>query len=476
MAEIGVGALLALTGSALLAPVKGDVTPMARVWLSIPMGAALYTVVALFLIVLTGTLSPGVAFGWSVLLGLAVAVVTSILKGFDWADLRWAAIALGLAVVTVALARVVHLTRLTPDSLRYLLASTDVVRPDALEEMNKADLIIRQLGLPSLHALSELGDRRYLASLAPLFGVFGLGLSVWLIWAHTTSLEPRRRRWLVASSILFLVTANRLVYDAFYINTHIHMAVYLLIAVAGCWLAASTGRWGWAWPAGLSMAAMLLLRPEAPLVVAIVLVTLAASRASWAGRAAATVPSVIVMAVWYGIALWQHANYGDLISLTTPVFGSLVAVFGSAMIVVIGGLHMARPVTSRLDLIALVGLAVVLVAFAIRQPDVLVTSVQATARNVVYDGLWLTTWVALLVLLVIALLVERIPDGRLWTVPIIGFGLLFWLLPLLREGAYRVGSGDSGNRMLAHFLGVAVVFLALAAVDRDAADRRVDSV
>jgi hypothetical protein len=30
--------------------------------------------------------------------------------------------------------------------------------------------------------------------------------------------------------------------------------------------------------------------------------------------------------------------------------------------------------------------------------------------------------------------------------------------------------------MLAHFLGVAVVFLALAAVDRDAADRRVDSV
>jgi hypothetical protein len=82
----------------------------------------------------------------------------------------------------------------------------------------------------------------------------------------------------------------------------------------------------------------------------------------------------------------------------------------------------------------------------------------------------------MLVLLVIALLVQRIPDGRLWTVPLIGFGLLFWLLPLLREGAYRVGSGDSGNRMLAHFLGVAVVFLALAAVDRDAADRRVDSV
>jgi hypothetical protein len=53
----------------------------------------------------------------------------------------------------------------------------------------------------------------------------------------------------------------------------------------------------------------------------------------------------------------------------------------------------------------------------------------------------------------------------LWTVPILGFGLLYWLLPLLRDGAWRVGTGDSGNRILAHIIAVVVMFLVLAAVE-----------
>jgi hypothetical protein len=76
------------------------------------------------------------------------------------------------------------------------------------------------------------------------------------------------------------------------------------------------------------------------------------------------------------------------------------------------------------------------------------------------------TWVAALGLLAVALLVQRVPDSRLWTVPILGFGLLYWLLPLLRDGAWRVGTGDSGNRILAHIIAVVVMFLVLAATNR----------
>jgi hypothetical protein len=305
-----------------------------------------------------------------------------------------------------------------------------------------------------------------MASIAPLFGVSGLGLFTWLSWRLTQGSEARRRMWLVVGSVLFLGSTNRLVYDSFYINTHIQMAVFLLIAVAGSWLAVTTDKPGWAWPAGLALAATLLMRPEAPLVVAVVLVAVAASRARWAVRWAMTLPSVVVMTLWYGIALWQHANFGNRIALTAPVFGSLVAVFSATGVTIAGGWGRARSVVRHFDLIAIAGLALLVAGYGARTPDVVVVSIKATFRNLTYDGMWMLTWVAALGLLAVALLVQRVPDSRLWTVPILGFGLLYWLLPLLRDGAWRVGTGDSGNRILAHIIAVVVMFLVLAATNR----------
>lgn len=466
IAEIAIGAVFAFSGFGALAPVRRDVPAAARVWLSVPIGVALYLPTALILIIVTGALSPALALAATTGLGIVGFFVAGLRGQLNLRVIGWAAVAIGIAGLTVVLARILHLTRLTPDSLRYLLAATDLILPDAFTEMHKADLLIRQIGLPSLHALSDLVDRRYLASIGPLFGVSGLGLFAWLVWHVTRGLADRRRRWWLATgAVLFLGTSNRLVYDAFYINTHIQMAAYLLIAVAGSWLAVSKQKPGWAWPAGLALAATLLLRPEAPLVVAIILVTAAASRASPIVRAVLTVPAVISMAFWYGIALWQNANNGDLISLTAPVFGSMLAVFGAALVMLAGGFTRARPLARHVDLVALAGLALVVAGYGLRNPDVVINSLQSTFRNLTYDGLWLITWVAALALLVVALVVQRVPDGRLWTVPILGFGLLFWLLPLIRDGAWRVGAGDSGNRILAHILAVVVAFLVLAAVE-----------
>ena len=314
MAEILIGASLAVSGFGILAPVRRDVPGWTRVWLSFPIGAAVYLVVALSLIILTGTLTPEVALGLSAGLGVVGLVVAASTQRPGLADVKWGAYAVGVAVVTVIVARGLHLTRLTPDSLRYLLAANDLALPEAFEQVHRADLLLRQIGLPSLHTLSELTDRRYMASIAPLFGVSGLGLFTWLSWRLTQGSEARRRMWLVVGSVLFLGSTNRLVYDSFYINTHIQMAVFLLIAVAGSWLAVTTDKPGWAWPAGMALAATLLMRPEAPLVVAVVLVAVAASRASWAVRWAMTLPSVVVMTLSTGFAhyysrsrktLWQ---------------------------------------------------------------------------------------------------------------------------------------------------------------------------
>jgi hypothetical protein len=272
----------------------------------------------------------------------------------------------------------------------------------------------------------------------------------------------------VVSAVLFLGTSNRLVYDSFYINTHIQMAVYLLIAVAGIWLAVGNSRPGWALPAGLALASTLLLRPEAPITVAIILISLAASRADWPVRLGVALPPALVTSIWYGLVLWNHANLGDEIALTSPVFGSLVAVLGAVLLVIVGGSKRGKAVVGHADWLMLAGLVVLLAAFGAANPDFLVRSALAAFHNLTRDGLWLLTWVAAIPLLAIALVVHRGRDTRLWAVPILGFGLLWWLLPLIRGGAWRVGAGDSGNRILAHILPVVVAFLVLAAAEASA--------
>lgn len=466
ISEVAIAVALTISGNALLAVVRRDVTAAARCWLSVPIGAAAYLIVALVSLVLVGTLDPAITLLAVLGLGLVVAAV-SLTKGggIRRADLLWMLMGVGIAVLTALAARQWHLTRLTPDSLRYLLASNELVLTEGLREMNATDLVTRQIGLPALHSLSDLVGRGYLASLGPLFGVFGLGLFAWLALAVTHGTMGRRNRLiLVGTAILFLLSSNRLVYDSFYINTHIEMAAYLLIAVAGTWLAVSRGLSGWAIPSGLALAVTLVFRPEAPLVAAIVLVTVAASRANLSVRLAMTVPTLAVGGLWYGLGLWRYAAGGDEISSTAPVFGSLVVIAVAVVLCLAGGVDRARPWARWLDIAGVAALALLLAFYMATDPTVFGASVEATARNLVRDGFWLLTWVAAIALLVVALIVQAIPDARVWTVPIIGFALLHWALPYVREGAWRVGAGDSGNRILAHYLAVTVIFLVLAAV------------
>ena len=78
--EVGIAVALTISGSALLTVVRRDVTAAARCWLSVPIGAALYSIVALVSLVIVGTLDPAIALLVALGLGLVVAAIT-LLKG-----------------------------------------------------------------------------------------------------------------------------------------------------------------------------------------------------------------------------------------------------------------------------------------------------------------------------------------------------------------------------------------------------------
>jgi len=465
MAEIAIAAALAVAGVGVLAPVHRRLPLPAVAAMAFPVGAVVYLFAVTVLVALGRPVEPGVALGLAVAGGVA-GLVVALARRTVGRDL---VVIFGVAVGAVAglawFLRTVHLTRLTIDSMRYLLASVDLRRPEGIEAVFRPDLLKRQLGLPALHALSGLTDRRYMASIGPLFGVSGIGLLGWLVWARTRTWTLVRRVIVVGAVLAFMLSSNRLLFDFFYINTHIEIATLLMIAVGGMWLALVEDEPAWAIPAGLCLAGTILFRPEAPLVVAIVLVPLAASRAGPVARWWFAAPIVAVTGLWYGIVLWNHAIEGSEVSLTAPVFGNLLAIGAAAALVVAGGHARSASVARLAQTAMLPALAVAIVAFAFTDPSVLFDSIGATAINVGKYGVWLLTWVVAVPLLAVALLIHRFRESRVWTDSIMGFALLFFLLPYLRESAWRVGSGDSGNRILAHILLVAVTFLVLAAVE-----------
>lgn len=464
IAELAIVGILATAGLALLLALPVDFGG-ALPWLALPMGTAVYLISALIQLAMAGTFDPIVGLSITGAVGASGLILSLTRRHWRSDTLIWALTTLGLVAVTVIIARSVHLTRLTPDSLRYLLFAGEMQLPDALNEIHPADFVKRQMGLPSLHAMSSLTDRRYMTSIGPLFGVSGLGFFVWFCWRAARDVIPSRRWVLAGSGALFLISSNRLIYDSFYINTHIEVAFYLLVAIAGVWLAVTTQEWMWAVPAGLALGMTLLFRPELPIVAAIVLVAVGASEAGRQVRLAMAIPPVAVAAVWYGVVLWQNASGGDTISPTAPVFGSLVALLGAVLLVAAGGSRRIWPVVRYLDRVMLAVMLIALIGLAVVNLDIFAESMDASLQNIVLNrGAWLFTWPVGVLLLVAALVVHRVPASRIWTTPILGFAILWLMLPMIRDNAYRVGAGDSGNRILAHMLAVVVAFLVMAAI------------
>jgi hypothetical protein len=129
--EIAIAIALTIAGSGVLTAIRRDVAPAARCWLSIPIGAAMYLAIGLAWLVLGGSLDPGPVLLATTGVGIVVGAVWILRGGMTRAELAWILVGVGVAVVTVLVARYWHLTRLTPDSLRYLLASNDLVLPMA---------------------------------------------------------------------------------------------------------------------------------------------------------------------------------------------------------------------------------------------------------------------------------------------------------------------------------------------------------
>jgi hypothetical protein len=364
------------------------------------------------------------------------------------------------------------------DSFRYLVASGLLAR-DSYELVSLNLLEKRGLAAPVVHSLSSLFGESYLRSHSPTLALAVLALVVWVV--SQGAMAPRgseQTTWttvIAALAALLLLTNNRMVWNAFYVNDHLHFGAALLVICAASWLL-STERAAQNKSALLAallvaLPALVVTRPEGFIAGGLAIAPLVLSPA-----VGARVRSVVLLVfsaavvVWFGfITVVAAQGEGHLaISSAGPAVAGLFGLMASALLLRLEAAHLRRAILQLVE----GALWLALLGMSLRDPDILLRSLRATYENVVMGaGSWGWSLIALGLLGLLALVVADDQALIALRFPLTAMLPVFFLLAYLRDGAYRVGNGDSLNRMLMQVLPLAVLYLAAACLESSGRER-----
>ena len=477
MIEAVLIAWMAATGALLLRSFWPRLPLWALGGLFLPVGAAAYLLVSLGILAFGGPFST--VTGLAVASGAGGVVVLAQRHSPAAVPTRTygvvAATVVGIGLLA-AVFEALQLTRVTSDSLRYLLSADVIETTGSLDGVSQWDLRMRHLVVPLLHTPGIAAGHAFSAAITPLLTLSGLVVAGWLGWEalDDAGTPVRYRRWILAAPLALLLTTNRFVYHAFYVNGHMMFAVFLVVGVGLAIRAVATEDWTLLQVGALAFAALPALRAEAVITATVFLVPILTTaeiprRQRWQFVA----PFVAATVLWDGIAWPMHALDADL-GITGPAFGNVLVVVG----LVIGMAALSIPAIERFGrwgiwLVA-IGLAAYVALTAVGEPAALRQTLAATGTNLAVEGLWGTFWWLVPLLLVGAWVATAVPHARLWLHPVAVYGIALLAFSSLRGSAYRIGTGDSGSRMLMHVTLVAMVGL-VATAGRAAAESEATS-
>lgn len=435
-----------------------------RLAVALPLGAAAFCTVEL---VLLSTTLPIARPWWALWLTLLLAVAVAVARRRDGDPSRFVApdmralwLFVGAGVVTLVLTAVVPLANVSADSFRYLTMSPLLGEDGDTSRTAAFTLLTRSLSVSALHALAE-PELGYLRAFGPLVALSGLASLHLLVREGTPTLDPWTRRALGVAAVVLLLTNHRFLFSAFYLNGHMLFAVWVLLLAGIGWRAVRDP--GSATPMSALAAVALsvattVVRPEGALVVGLVLLPVLVD----VGISLRWRQSVLA-AFGAGIVLW-HAAVLSLKWVDVPASVWGMTALGVGCILAVGLLQLLDGRLGSRPLVVAYGLLWLATAvLGVRSPEILRTVAGPTLRNVLWDGLWGTSLVLLAVLLVVAVALRRVRGEPVLLFPLLSFVPLAVLLAFLRGGGYRVGPGDSLNRMLLHVLPLAVLALAVTA-------------
>ena len=404
-------------------------------------------------------------------LGLGLLVVESLLLGAVVASRRrpgrdvlrsiaaWGAL---FAIGTVVLCSF-SVAKFSGDSHQIVRLAHLLGRGAPLDETVVGYLSDRGIFTVVAYAGADVIGMSLLYSMAPvvglsLAGLFAVGADR---IARGAGAQPRPTRILIGLALVGFLSAFNPSYHLVYIHMNQGSALYLLGFFALAWLAEESDEPAWyLWPAFLCLAAFALHRVEAPVFAGLFIVF-----AFYAGRlprravAPAFAAYTIFMCAW--LARFGASAPADSEFLSAGRAAMLVAATAACFV---GWLVVTTRPFARLRrfIPALIAGAVVvaLVAAFVLKPHHMIRSYDALEANIVglRSGVWGITWWMVMAMTAVALFLPRLPTGRALVVAVPVAAAITLLLAYGRI-PYRIGLGDSANRMFLHYLPLAMTYL-----------------
>jgi hypothetical protein len=401
----------------------------------------------------------------------AIVFVAQRSNSTVWSGVRIAGCYVAPALLGAsAMSRVVRFERATPDTLLYI-AHARLLGDKSSVFLDSADLSERGLGVSSYHSLASLFDRQLFASMQLNVGVASCCAIFACSWRLISKNQPRHIAGLVSSAgTLFIAVTDRFIFSHQLVNQHglvgLQLGAVLLLSIT---LDDASLRLRGAAIASLALVASSIVsaRPEGVLSVTYLLFLVATSGLVSLGKRARDLPMLVcclvLLSLPWAAVLWLHGPRGQAIGTLLIGFGTLAAGPVRRRLFKVDEVDRttARRLATR-SAIALYLSGVLLLCLLDSQRDLglLTRSIGAIATNFISNGAWGVT--VMLVVLLFA-----VPDRylteltRLLKDALLGSTAVLLGLAVIRQGEYRVGAGDSFNRIMYHYLPITGVFLAL---------------
>jgi hypothetical protein len=380
------------------------------------------------------------------------------------------ALAFLLLVPVVWVLRAARIARVTPDSYN-LLMSGSLMHQGRLSEAPPLFLESWQVAMGALHGPANLQGELFLHSAMPLLA---LALLLALFWFVQQTLLGAGQTMGIAGATatlaaVLLLTTNRYLYNALYLNRHLMIATFLLVAAIASW---GLVRRSVAAPPVLmvllatALPALAITRAETPVLAGLVALPLLTHRVPRRQRVVALLAVGLPVVAWntHLLARYAGTEQSSLAATVMLLLGALALV--AAALVALGW-QPADPLPRWLVPLAEVALWLALLGAAVREPPILIESLRNTALNVAFDhGGWGVTLVALAFSAAAVLVLTREGDRVLLRFPMTTFLPFALLLAYLRTDGglpYRDGVSDSLNRMLFHLVPLAIFYVATSA-------------
>lgn len=419
---------------------------------------------ALFVVLSTASGIAGVSThpGWTIAMTWCVALaglVTSKPPRPAWRDV-WCLLGFSVgALVLLTWATRAHLYTYHLDSFRYMLAAK-AVASDHYDWLSANLLTKRMAAYPVLIAPAAMIGEDYLRGFAPTLALAVAWIVGWLSTAivRCGSTLSRTLGWaLTGTALALLLSTNRFLWNATYINGHLLCAAYLLTLAGSSWARAAVPQF----PSraalvlqSLSAVGLVLVRAEGALLALVALVPVVCSSASTpAERRVPLFALGFATFTWYTYVVVAAGVTGSSVGLA--VLGALLMLLASCVTS-----PRLAPVVQHGVVFVELGLWLCLCAASLWKPRLASATIEASFENIIVGRAGWGSAASFLCLTVAALVaLSRSPQRAFLRLPVTTFIPLSLLLAFLRGAPYRVAFADSFARSFIHIVPLAVVLL-----------------